>query len=224
MNLSNNKGFGIIQVVIFAGALMTVSLGLMSIEIGSHKQNQMLDRKLDLGEIENIVGRLTSDDAACNCMFQGISIPKGATKVSLGKLKNGCMVSSASPLLKEKKPFRPDSNIMVKSIALKNISDLGVGVKKADLEIAVTLDVGSLKPITISPRIFGIQSNKIAYCITSGSESKAIINCAASNPRAIYVGTNVTFNGQKSNTYGCLPLTALQGPVGPVGPQGLQGI
>lgn len=223
MHLYNNKGFSTLQVLIFSGISMTMTLALMATKVNADRQNQLLERKLDVGEIEKVVAGLTSDDSACSCMFKDIAWPVGATEITLNTLKNGCNTVSNPILLRRNTLFRPRSSITIQSIKLKNFSNLGGGVRQADLEISVTADIGSYKAIRITPRLFGVQLNKIAYCLTSGSEAAAIIKCATNSPRGIFVGSGVTFNGQTSDTRGCLPMSALRGPAGTTGPPGIQG-
>jgi type II secretory pathway pseudopilin PulG len=163
---SGEAGFSIIEIMVAAGLISVIALGVASMMVSFQKENRALSEKLESIELEQGLSRILADSATCGCLFDSPAWTTGTGEVPLTHLKQGCTTKN---FLTVGAPLTSQSRLTVNSIKIKNISPLGTGNIIGDLEISLSGSAAPIKPITILGQSFVPDSTanptKIAGCL-----------------------------------------------------------
>ncbi len=227
VNLST-YGLALIEVLIAAGTMMTVTLAIAALLIQVQKENKALSQKLDVVHLDQQITRYLTNPTSCGCMFQNTVL--NSTTKDVSPLKAGCPNPNPPPnLAATGEPLNGSSSVKVESVTLNNIMTISGSVKAADLEI--TFDQSNLviplKNVTLNGILFQVNADQtIAGCGGNLAEQQcqdytssyiyqqATVSCPSDYPNPLRGGCNsncsfITVNEIVGSTQTCKVVTEL---------------
>lgn len=195
MFLKNSSGFSLIEALVAIAVGLMVSYGLVTMQLNQQKETKSITEKMLILDFEKLLLQTLSDGSVCTFMLTNTSYdpanPKTFDETLIGsatppviQLPGNQIVGStaatvaAGPFLAKngQRPFA-DRNLVVNTIALKNIQTLGPTSYRAEFEIDFdqTLLVRSSKPIRLSTvlRTDNSSPRRVTSCgvVTSASSA-----------------------------------------------------
>ncbi len=114
--LRSSRGFSLVEVLITAGMLMTVSLAVAYVILAAQRENRSIQEKIEILQLEQHLKALLLNPDTCKCMFDGRVVIGSA--ISLSPLREGCKTDN---LLTSGSPIRGGSAVTVQNVLLEEI-------------------------------------------------------------------------------------------------------
>jgi len=155
----NQKGNSLIQVIVAAGIMATIAMGVASMMANQNKEAKAMGEKLLSYELQSQMKMLFENPDYCNCAFNGKTFDMTATPPVIvaadqfTRLKEGysvptptCTVAGGD-FIPTVGTGVPGSTTTVGSIGLGSLTLVSPGVYKANLSVGFNNSIRVMKPI-----------------------------------------------------------------------------
>ncbi len=185
MNSNSHSGFSLIEVMIAAGVMSIVALGIASMMSDMSAAQVALEEKLAALEAASGLQRAFAEPTICGYQLSQAATtatvdlsPPNVARATLSYLELRMGTSSTSPLLVKRGESLPGYNagkMKVQSIILKNISSNGGDSFSGDLEVVIdpTTMRRSIKPFGVKRLVFTATPFPYTAATVSGCGSDA---------------------------------------------------
>ena len=174
--MRNQGGFSLIQVMVAVAIIGALSLGVISIVQLVYKQQKLMNKTMNVSQLNDDLKLILDDKALCSCNFQSLNTFDSTAvspSVDINEMLLDCSVST-SFLVKQNQPYA-NTNLIVKEIKFNNIKPTQPGGAQYIGELTVYFKkiegLPVLKPLTIK--------QKVNTSTTSPITAKKIIGCGS---------------------------------------------